>query len=438
MSTQVIKKKLSAAYRYSYCRMALNYYMLNEIAAEEPGFSARQKEYTEEFHGILKAFLEGDMQADRLSGLRGQVISVMECLTAYTDCFQIYEYILNRMERRFQDGFPVQDSINEFTARLVEFVMSAKDMAVMNERLSRVIGQLPVRYTRQKFYGLLTDGMSAYIGSGKSSLEGMLYRLRTESMALLPEEQMKEYEELYEIRNQLHKADYLHMTKEEFQKNTDLITIVSEKLFAESGVYMILEELINDLYVLLLSEPSAVIDASEKQVLENLVTSVLKRFLEGNTSAMDDDITELLCDLEGMQESAMERYLSYPETEPAGGDGKLLQADRLVGLLLSGSPFVPLNEEEDTDDPEPVDRQWLETKMAELHKELDGVFEHASKPVVRAVMAKLLSSIPMHFSSVDEIRAYIAGSLESCGDLAEREASMELLEQEMVDEDALV
>ncbi len=437
MESHYVKKQLSAAYRYCFARMALNYYTFYETMCEDDSVSEDIKSYAGEFHQVLKLFMDGKGEIGRLSDLRAKVTGAMEVLTAYTDCFQIYEYVLNRMERRFETGVKVDDDLEEFTERLMGFLMTSEDSVIMNERIQQVISQLPVRYTKQKFFELLRDGLSVYLGSEKKSLEDMLYILRTESMAKLPEEMERGHEDLYEVLNLFCQADYLHMEKEEYRKNIDRIVYVSGKLYQEAGMVMLLQELINDLYVLHLSKEAAMMELSERQVMEKIVNGVLNQFLEGNTSMIEDEVTDLLSELEGTQEGAMERYLSYPapEEDPQDEMGRSL---RTVDLLLAGSPFVALGGTVDEGLEGNVDRAYLDGRLEQLFEELRAVFAGTSKPVVRAIMAKLLSSLPVVFGSAEELQEYIMRSLSSCSDPAERETTMELLNQEMVNEDALV
>ena len=250
MESHYVKKQLSAAYRYCFARMALNYYTFYETMCEDDSVSEDIKSYAGEFHQVLKLFMDGKGEIGRLSDLRAKVTGAMEVLTAYTDCFQIYEYVLNRMERRFETGVKVDDDLEEFTERLMGFLMTSEDSVIMNERIQQVISQLPVRYTKQKFFELLRDGLSVYLGSEKKSLEDMLYILRTESMAKLPEEMERGHEDLYEVLNLFCQADYLHMEKEEYRKNIDRIVYVRGKLYQEAGMVILLQELIKDLYVL--------------------------------------------------------------------------------------------------------------------------------------------------------------------------------------------
>ncbi|MDR1550895.1 MAG: hypothetical protein LBT06_20235, partial [Hungatella sp.] len=66
------------------------------------------------------------------------------------------------------------------------------------------------------------------------------------------------------------------------------------------------------------------------------------------------------------------------------------------------------------------------------------VFSGVSRPATRAIMAKVLSDLPVYFNSIEEIQAYIEGSLKSCLDEAEKETCKELLEELMDDENKLV
>jgi hypothetical protein len=114
-----------------------------------------------------------------------------------------------------------------------------------------------------------------------------------------------------------------------------------------------------------------------------------------------------------------------------------------VDRLLSGSSFaqllIPKEVTAFTGDTEDiVDRSYLDKEAEAYIHELDELFADAPKPVVRAVMAKVLSDLPVYFNSIDEIKEYIKGSLGSCMDQAEKETCMELLEELMDYENKLV
>ena len=110
-----------------------------------------------------------------------------EILTAFSDCFQIYEYVLNRVERRF---LVMKDSGRTpagLAAELVQHIAGLEDDAGRNEMLREIIAQLPVRFTRQKFYSLVMERFSVLTGVSKASIEDFLYMLKTSAMVQLPE-----------------------------------------------------------------------------------------------------------------------------------------------------------------------------------------------------------------------------------------------------------
>ena len=92
---------------------------------------------------------------------------------------------------------------------------------------------------------------------------------------------------------------------------------------------------------------------------------------------------------------------------------------------MSGSAFMSL-EKPDADETE-VDEAFFREKLDALFKDMGERWKELPKAVVRAAMAKCLSSLPANFQSLDEAREYIQGSLDSCSDEIEREACADLI-----------
>ena len=65
--------------------------------------------------------------------------------------------------------------------------------------------------------------------------------------------------------------------------------------------------------------------------------------------------------------------------------------------------------------------------MIILISKLKIFFESASVPVRRAVMATLLSQLPVFFNNTEEIQDYINSSLIQCSDEAEKKAVVEVI-----------
>lgn len=443
METRLLKKQMTAAYQLSYVRLALNYVTLFETMAEEPKVPEQFSFCLNRLNGLIAAFLDGKEAEEDIKDLRQELISKMEVVTAYVDCFQNYEYVLNRQERRFKTMPENKYDDEEFTGLLMGFVTQIKDSMVINSRIKEIISQLPVRLTRQKFYSLVQEGLSVYIGSPKESLDDMMYILRTESMVELPKGMEQEHEGLFAFLKQLKQQNYKAMTANEYEEAVAGLVSASEELTCCSQLYQQLQEILNDLYVLVLARPQAVIDAAEEELYAGLTREVLENFESEAADFLSEDFTEQLISLEGRQEEFYERYLSKQlpkESEALRQDADYRKAVN-IDRLLSGSIFAEIITDSSFEEEKKeavVDRPYLEKVANSYFEELDQVFSQVSKPVMRAVMARVLSELPVYFNSIDEVEAYIRGSLEGCLDEAEKEACKELLEELMDDENNLV
>ncbi len=429
METRNRKRLLSAAYRFSYSGLVLNYYMFYEGLEEYPELAGLIRDSEAKLAPILDRILAGGEEQDdgllmqQLDGLRGQNRKAMEILSAYGDCFSIYEYVLNRIERRFEKMDPISDTPEEFVSRVLDILGTSNDAAILDSRMRSLVAQLPIRYTRQKFYGMVHDRLSVYIGADQRGLDGLFYMLRTAAMVQLPENMAEAEPELAEVLEHLRNADYRNLDKAGYDACRESFRQGMELFYSKSDIYLLFENIIDDLYVLLISRREAMTDVSEDQVFAKILTGVRTLFAEGGVQPVDESLTESLTELEGIQESAAPR-LQFSEKET---DSDLRKLER----LLSGSPFAELEEEEEGS--LPADRQWVDEKAKEFCGQLEELFSGMQRPVVRAVMASVLSQLPMMFRSVDELREYAEGSLLSCTDFAEREACMELLEKELFD-----
>lgn len=446
METRLMKKQMTAAYQYSYVRLVLNYYTLLETVAEEAPGSQDMAAYLRRLNGLMGDYISGSEAEKDLLALRKDITHEVEILTSFADCFQIYEYILNRLERKFTPTGKTSAGEDVFLKKLLEFITGTSDSAVMNGRIKQVIGQLPVRLTKQKFYSLLMEGLSVYIGSPRENLRDMMYTLRTESMVSLPDGMEDGHKEIYEILQQFKHTDYRNMTFQGYEEAAAKLTYASQVLTDESGYYVMIQDLINDLCVLMYARPDAVIDVSEEAFYRSVLSRILTNFNQEDFSVTEEEFLEQLTQLEGRQEVYYERYLKVEvikEDEQSPDDPDYIRSMN-VDRLLSGSSFAELmipGKEKGRlpgDGNAVVDKAFLDQEAEAYIHELDALFADAPKPVVRAVMAKILSDLPVYFNSIDEIQEYMKGSLGSCLDQTEKETCMELLEELMDYENKLV
>ncbi len=430
MGSHEIRKQKSSAYRFSNTRIALNYYSfyemtrihLQDYANAAPG----TKEIADSFNRLLKEYLGNSLKEEEVADLRNRCIHQMEIITAYTDSFQIYEYVLNRLERRFITMPPEKLSIEDFTNLLIQALNSSEDNTIMNSQIQDIMTQLPIRYTRQKFCEMLMERFTVYIGSDKKSFEDLLYMLRTSSMILLPEDMSLGRENIYGLLTELKNADYKNMDSEHFNRCRECLKFASDQLNSESGIIMMLEDLINDLYVLCITHNDALIDSTEESNSRLILNGIIELFDNDSPYLPLARYAQIFDSMVGIQESSMEGFMYHSDEDSPEID--------LLDKLLSGSQFASLEEPVVGDE---ADRDWINERGEKFCNELKDHLSSMSKPVSRAVMAKMFAYLPVMFRSMQEIRDYISGSLESCADLAEREACMQILRTELID-DAVV
>ena len=121
--------------------------------------------------------------------LRKESTQIMELLSAYTDRFTVYEYVLNRLEYRFSGAsLEAGYSDEDMTQEILQKLSSETDQTVRQSMLVSIIEQLPMRMTRKRFFQVLAEGMDAYKGSDKEAVDGQLFMLRTAAMLEEPAE----------------------------------------------------------------------------------------------------------------------------------------------------------------------------------------------------------------------------------------------------------
>ena len=72
---------------------------------------------------------------------------------------------------------------------------------------------------------------------------------------------------------------------------------------------MLFMDLINDLYVLMLSRRWAMMEVSEESLLQELLSKVWSLFEEGAVTAIPQELTDKLSMLEGKQETYFEQWM---------------------------------------------------------------------------------------------------------------------------------
>ena len=170
------KKQASSAYGLSLTQLVLNAVMFAEELPEQyEDWMDYQKQTDRRVILLIKEFLDGQDILDEVKALRCQAEKEMNTVISYTDAFLVYEYALNRLERRFCPDMPdVTVKEQELVSQLTAYIFGGEDSNAVNMRIQEVVSQLPVRFTRQKYYSMVKDSLQAYAGAYRDTLDHMM------------------------------------------------------------------------------------------------------------------------------------------------------------------------------------------------------------------------------------------------------------------------
>ncbi|CVI72981.1 hypothetical protein NDGK_02806 [Clostridiales bacterium CHKCI001] len=435
---------MNSANRLSYSRFALNYPTFYETYMEMKKRGDKIPDIVtdavKELNRIVRKYVgtrfSGELfeqSIEDIETLRKKNIEAMKLFTAYTDRYTIYEYVLNRMEYRFKET-KMECSDENLKTEILNYLTMDKDNAVRQTRTIQIIEQLPMRMTKSKFFQILQDGLSVYIGSEKQSVKDLIYMLRTAAMMEEPEGMEDAYPEIYHMIYRMSQVDFKTLTAESYEALEEEQEKTSQVLNYNIDLYMLLEELTNDLYVILLSTPYAIVDLKEKQNCETIIREVCDLF--NQQTELPEHLSEYFEKIEGIQERCADLFhsgesmleeiqASYREILSGSMLDKIYCSLERMSKLLSTSLYVEL--ENSNADHSQADRDYVMQAYAVFSTELKEHLKKQSKPVARAIMAKLITLLPLFVTTYQELENYIETSLASCSDLAEKAACVEII-----------
>ncbi len=437
-------------------RLALHYYTLYEAYHDEgEQWGEASLIILQKLNGIIhENILESrsgsahEKAIRQVDQLRNDIMKRMNLLTSYADIFQIQEYILNRVEYRFME-LENQVEDEEFAREVLRYIFDTQDNVIINDKIREVIGQLPVRMTKQRYFDLIRDSLKGYLGASRDTLDTYLYMLRTSSMLEQPEGMDALYPDLWEQKELLRRKDYKNISAEEFEEASQALGKASSFLEAEISVYYSLQEIINEVYSMLLCAPYTGMSFNQEAGKAVMVSDAAHAILKGiNELFMEEPKqepgTELFRHfdaLEGIQEElsydllAMEEAL-YQVDQQHRKLAEGIMADKLLNVLLltrdllSNSLFIDFYELKSN---APVSEEKLQEETDRLLRELSQLFEDSDRMVSRAVMANTLNKIPVFFENHKEVMDYVLYSLEKCSDPAEKAACIDIISDMMLE-----
>lgn len=440
---------------YARIKMMMEYYMFYETVSEGINpYLDTVKDIAEPLHRKIDEFYSQnqDMEqkkqmAEEILSLREEVVDRMQVLTAYVDCFVVYEYILNRVQYRFED-MELLPSDSVFAKDLVNYIFSSQDNATISDNIRFAVGQLPMRMTRSHYFDLIRDSISLYKGGDVSSLESFLYMFRTNAMLYKDKNQQKYFTEFKDVLDELADLDYENITKEVYEIYAEKIRVNASKLNDVADLYMQMGSLLNELYAM--CSAAEYVESEDAIPESDLVIRGINALFLGKESEIWEQIGvketdseedklyalgEKFVAIEGKQEriydslntagAALDSIMEGQEDDvrKAGLQKEFATLKKLF-LLTSSSVFADLAEEKTQ---EKVTEEMAEQAAATLILECKELFSGKSRMLRRAVMANTLEKMPVFFQSAEEVANYVTSALSGCDDEAEKYASKQLL-----------
>jgi hypothetical protein len=392
--------------------------------------------------GLIAKHITGDEPIDEealfgINQIRENIEYKMRNLTAYTDGFEIYEYVLNRVEARVKGTVSDVDT-QTLADRMYAYVFQENDTVVINSKLKLLLEQLPVRMTKGKFYDVVTNTLTIYKGGDRRSVDEFADMLRTTVLISKPKGFENEYPYLYSTYDSLKEADYANIDEKTYDELMDKLDSGAAIINGEASAYMLLQEIVNDVYTILLTHTAG----RDKNHGETGYGAALEILGQCVTDASIDDITEALMPkfvlLEGVQEDVYETITVLESClDDVRNDDVIdslgLRAD-LESLtkaekLLSTSLFVALDSDTRTEGSETADNDYILKLRDELEAELKQLFAENGRQVNRSIMCKLISSMPIFLNSQQDIKTYFEYVLNNCNDDSELTACAKLIEE---------
>lgn len=433
--------KLSDSYQqYALYQLCLHYYDLATVVNENEQGGRDAQELVKSLQVIFKEVLEGKqlMQkqselVEQLDAIRNTIIDKMDVLTMYTDKLQVYEYILNRKELEYAEQY---EEINEeqFVQSAIQYIFGSKDNYMINEAIKQVISQLPVRMTKNKYFDVLRESLASFKGGNMDSLDTYLYMIKTCAMLYHSKGEESHYTNLREVVEELQTAEYKTLSKAKYLDLCELLVDTASYITEVSDLLMVLQQVVNNLYVYVLTKPYAE-QVENQAACFGMLRLSYEAIEEDMTDLTEDRYIELVAQIEGKQEELFEECQillagfttvcdGYTEAVEAVNETKLAATLQLCQQLSDQSAFIDFRKAVDMRE---VDEVVLASVAKQLEEEVKEVFKNNQQCVNRAIMANTLDKLPVFFNNTEEVISYITNAVELCSNKEEKTASMRLI-----------
>ena len=361
-----------------------------------------------------------------LSELRDRMIARMEMLTAYTDLFILYEYVMNRLEAVFEETETEVMDTDAVAREILQWIFSETEPATTNSRIKMMLSCLPVRMTKAKFLELVENAFSVYETSDASSVATFDYMLRSAAGMYAPKGMARTYGKLDKVKKLFEEKSLSDLTTEEYAERKEALEKGTEYILNATECLSALQATANALLTVLLTRQYFTLSA-EKEAGRPM--EILVSMIEGGEVHAEALFEGIEMDMERLSEevTVLEPLMNLVSESMTGQIEGLMLSTVYHRILVaqrlnSGSAYASLTEE--TEKEKKV--SFAKVKQAFL-EDIKEVLETGSRVRNRAVMAEVLKELPVYFNNHTEVMNYVRNSLDSCRDEGEKKICVDLL-----------
>lgn len=438
---------LEKYYKMSAIRLSMNMYMFYEnILENDYILVGRVKDILSESGAILKKYIDiNPVVADRkndiakLNDIRKELTDIVTELVNYSTSYKNVEYVINRVEHRFDDK-KIEVDNDLFIQAIVKYVFENNDNVVINDKIKLLLGQLPVRMARGKLLNIISNALTLYNDSDKESFDNFVETIRSSAMLYSWKDEYKEILNLNDALDKLVNTDFSNVEEEALTKLNMIFEEKSLRIIKLTDCYTQLMELVNDIYEIVLTCPYIMSEADN--ITSSCTKTILKLcelIIEENFDYEVTDISSVFELTEGEPEKLSEQITTcegvlYGLSEDKSDiiDSLMLtnqfNCAKLCEVLNSSSTFAILNNQDlISKASEKVTGEYIEEVKDKLLNDISEKLSSVSGGMRRAIMAGILSELPVFFKNSDEVTEYIKHSITSCSDIAEKTAVYEII-----------
>lgn len=362
-----------------------------------------------------------------------------ETITVYTDLFSLKEYLINRLEPKFEDRLEDIDQ-DEVAREILRYIFEENDNMLINSRIQQMLSQIPVRLSKGKFYDLIKNSIELYIGAEKGSLHDFVYMMESSAGLYPTDKENQEFTEIKKDYDRLCELNSETLTKADFEAIQDALLHGASLLNAATDGCVGLMEMLNALYTYVLHMPYANPPAAKQmQPLLDVISTICSNVLADRYETVPDELVERFVTTEGV----LERYATkipsntgvfeelkecIQKHQEALMMSQLVECLKVTPDLTSSSLFVSETEESMK---EKVDRAYADQVIREVTERFANVISTQSREENRAMMAAVLATLPVFFENQTEVMNYVRTALSGCHDVAERVACYRLMKKIM-------